>query len=175
MVMVLLTFYSAEGIHAEEVQTPAADLNGTTGDIEETAEVDVSEPIRYRTIHIRSAEDLVELSGQCVLDSWSLDANVILDKDIDLAGSGFTSIPCFSGVFDGKGHSIKGVNIASSGSHAGLFRYLTKDAIVRDLTVDGRIIPGINSTYIGGIAGRNDGMISSCCVAGNMIAQENTG
>ena len=70
-------------------------------------------------------EDLKELAANCVLDSWSEDVRVILEDDIDLTGSGFTSIPCFGGLFEGQGHTLRGISITKSCSHAGLFRYLT--------------------------------------------------
>lgn len=128
-----------------------------------------------RDIHIESAEDLKELAANCVLDSWSEDVRVILEDDIDLTGSGFTSIPCFGGLFEGQGHTLRGISITKSCSHAGLFRYLTKDALVKDLTVDGRLMPGKDSICIGGIAGRNEGMIIGCSFTGSISCQENAG
>lgn len=134
-----------------------------------------AEDAQREVIHIKTAKDLEELAANCVLDSWSENVQVILDGDIDLMGSSFTSIPCFSGLFDGQGHTIKGVSVTRSCSHAGLFRYLTKDALVRDLSVDGRLMPGTDSSCIGGIAGRNEGMISGCSFTGSISAQESAG
>ena len=149
---------------------------GAEAAAESTAQTDAQQAEKqWRDIHIESAEDLKELAANCVLDSWSEDVRVILEDDIDLTGSGFTSIPCFAGLFEGQGHTIRGISITKSCSHAGLFRYLTKDALVKDLTVDGRLMPGKDSICIGGIAGRNEGMISGCSFTGSISCQENAG
>ena len=58
-------------------------------------------------IRISSVKDLEELSENCILNSWSQDKIVILEKDLDLSGTDFTPIPSFGGIFLGQGHTIK--------------------------------------------------------------------
>ena len=68
----------------------------------------------------------------------------------------------YNGVFDGNGHSIR-VNISTSGSsHAGFFRCLGKDGVVKDLTIDGRIFYTGGQQYAGGIAAYSYGEITRC-------------
>lgn len=120
-----------------------------------------------------------------------------LGRDITLKDS-FTPIGrseevCFSGTFDGAGHTIKGLDVNENGGFAGLFGYL--DGTVRDLEVEGSarstgaVCGGIagyvseNGTIwkcvshteisgkakTGGIAGYNDGgLIAGCVNYGNV-------
>ena len=74
--------------------------------------------------HISSVEDLEKLAEDCRLDSYSRNLHVVLDKDLDLEGTAIQPIPSFGGVFDGGGHSITGLHLATDGSHQGLFRYI---------------------------------------------------
>lgn len=46
-----------------------------------------------REIHIYSADDLVQLSKSCKLDTYSQGKTVYLDNDVDLSGSDFVPIP----------------------------------------------------------------------------------
>ena len=52
-------------------------------------------------IHIYSADDLVQLSKSCKLDTYSQGKTVYLDNDVDLSGSDFVPIPTFGGMFEG--------------------------------------------------------------------------
>ena len=118
------------------------------------------------TVFVRTAEDLVQLAENCTLDSWSQGKTVVLTDDINLSGSGFTPIPTFGGTFDGQGHTISGLTITGSGNTRGLFRYVQQGALVRDMTVKGRIKPGGTRASVGGIAGSNAGTIENCALDG---------
>lgn len=67
----------------------------------------------------------------------------------------------FRGHFDGKGHTISGIRIYTSGSDVatdsdkGIFGYITKDAVVTGITLDDARIVGYSR--VGGIVGYNDG------------------
>lgn len=82
--------------------------------------------------------------------------------------SGFTI--CFSGVFDGQGHTISGVNVSEStyrnfgffGINRGTFKHLT---------VKGQVeYTGTGGKSIGGIAGENYGTIAFCSFEGTVSA-----
>ena len=64
-------------------------------------------------IRITCAEDLLELSRNCALDTWSQGKHVALTADISLAGTGYTPIPTFGGTFDGGGYTISGLDLSS--------------------------------------------------------------
>ena len=87
-----------------------------------------------------------------------------LTKDIDLSGEAWAPIgigdsfyagtPSYSGIFDGKGHTIKNLSIDnSSAQYVGLFGYVDGGTI-RNLTVSGSVK---GSGHTGGIAGGADG------------------
>lgn len=67
-----------------------------------------------QTVYIENTEDLIELSKSCSLDSWSRGVNVVLKNNINVSGSGFTSIPTFGGNFDGGGYTISGLSIKAN-------------------------------------------------------------
>jgi len=117
-------------------------------------------------IYIRSAEDLILLSKNCSLDTWSRGKTVILCSDIDLTGTGFSPIPVFSGTFDGQGYTVSGLTLDSSGSPTGLFRYIQEDGLVKNLKVSGTITPAGEKTVVGGVAGNNRGTILNCVFVG---------
>jgi subtilisin family serine protease len=96
----------------------------------------------------------------------------VLTADIDLGDTPWTPIGTyyddsysfsgaymneFSGIFDGQGHTITGLNVATENlskwhtSYAGLFGY-TKDATVHNLSVEGCVNTSA-MRYVGGIVG----------------------
>lgn len=78
----------------------------------------------------------------------------LLDADIDLSGEAWIPIEHFSGVLDGNGHSITGLNINQPGVvNAGLIAVLgsiDKESIIKNLYVEGNISAGSNSGIIAG-------------------------
>ena len=116
------------------------------------------------TIHIQSREDWDALVQHCRLDTWSQGKTVVLDRDLDLTGA--QSIPTFGGVFEGGGHTIRGLLLNDEGAHQGLFRYIQEGAVVRELTVSGRVTPAGSWDAAGGIAGVNRGTLTGCAFQG---------
>ena len=110
-------------------------------------------------IRITCAEDLLELSRNCSLDTWSQGKHVALTADISLAGTGYTPIPTFGGTFDGGGYTISGLDLSSGLTPAGVFGTLQEGAVVKDLHVTGSIEPSGHGSSIGGIAGENYGCL----------------
>lgn len=126
-------------------------------------------------ITISSAKELVSFSRNCSLDTWSQGKTVRLTADIDLTAVDFAPIPTFGGTFLGDGHTISGLRIDASGSRMGLFRYIQKGAVVRDLHVSGTVTPDGSRTFVGGIAGVNAGAIQSCSFRGIVKGDEAVG
>ena len=116
---------------------------------------------------ISDAAGLIQLSESCRLDSYSKELYVTLSADITLTGE-FTPIPVFGGIFDGNGHTISGLNVTGDGSYSGLFRYVQRGALVKDLTVKGTVSPAGSGEYAGGIAGSNSGSITGCTFEGTV-------
>ena len=130
---------------------------------------------RAQQIVIKDADDLEALALNCRVDTNSSDFDVILENDISLVGSSFAAIPYFSGVFDGQGHTIRGISIRADGSEQGLFRHVGEGAVIRNLNVEGSIEPGEDAVSVGGIAGENAGSILNCMFRGKVRAKEDAG
>ncbi len=77
----------------------------------------------------------------------------MLTDDIDADGAA-ASIPIFLGDFDGQGHKITGLRLTESCSEYGLFSRVESGASVRNLTVEGEVIPAGTQTEVGGIVGQ---------------------
>lgn len=108
-------------------------------------------------ITITTVADLLELTRNCSLDTWSQGKTVRLAADLDLTGAAFTPIPTFGGTFDGQGHTISGLSLTANGSKQGLFRTIQPGGVVENLNVSGTVAPGGSQTNVGGIAGVNGG------------------
>ena len=126
-------------------------------------------------VHLRTAEDLAELSRNCTLDSWSQGKTVYLEADIDLTGVDFAPIPTFGGTFEGQGHTISGLSITGSGNVRGLFRYIQPTGVVRDLHVSGTISPTDRKNTLGGLVGENRGTITNCSFSGPVSGADSIG
>ena len=119
-------------------------------------------------------------------------ACAVLTANIDLNNEPWTPIGpsesgSYTGTFDGKGHTIKNLNVSSSETYVGLFGYIGWRAIsntpvvvqrgaVRNLTVVGKVT-GTGQTgksvHVGGIAGLvYDGLVANCA---NLCIVENKG
>lgn len=77
----------------------------------------------------------------------------MLTDDIDADGAA-VSIPIFLGDFDGQGHKITGLRLTESCSEYGLFSRVESGTSVRNLTVEGEVIPAGTQTDVGGIVGQ---------------------
>lgn len=127
------------------------------------------------TVHIRTAQDLADLSRSCSVDGWSVGKTVYLDADIDLSGTEFQPIPIFCGTFYGQGHTVSGFSLTGSGDDRGFFRYVRDGAVVQDLTVCGSVSPSDRKDNIGGLVGVNSGSLLNCAFYGNVKAGTNAG
>lgn len=126
------------------------------------------EESEYIQLHISTEEELAELAANCELDSWSVDKHVILDGDIVLKEHCDLMIPGFGGIFDGCGYRISNLELEASGSALGLFRYVHQGAVIRNLSVSGRVHPGGSQSDVGILAGVNYGEIINCSASGSV-------
>lgn len=127
------------------------------------------------TVILSSAEDFKRFAQDCVLDSRYTGKTVSLTQDIDLSGVEISPIPTFGGTFLGNGKTVSGVSVTSAGSYMGLFRYLQKDAAIKDLHVSGAVTPAGTADFAGGIVGRNSGTIQGCSFDGTVLGNSNIG
>ena len=109
----------------------------------------------YIRIEIRTVEDLEELERNCHDEAWSADKYVVLKNNISLAGSDFTSIPIFSGYFNGNGFTISGYTYGGTGYVSGFFRYVGSSATIERLNISGDIVCEDEGYVSGILAGIN--------------------
>ena len=94
--------------------------------------------------------------------------NCTLTADIDLTGKKWTRLdtwPGYSGVFNGQGHRITGLNF--SAASFGLFYFLNVSGVIKNLQLIDVNLDGVS----GGAAGmvdRNHGQIIACSVTGKL-------
>lgn len=127
------------------------------------------------TLYITSTSRFLTFAEKCRLDSYSQNLTVYLETDLDLTGTDFAGVPIFCGTFQGKGHTISGLNLTSDGSKQGLFRCLTDTAAVYDLNIQGSVTPGGTQNTVGGLAGSNAGRIQSCTFTGSVSGGDGVG
>lgn len=144
-------------------------------DPEETTEETAGEVVCGGVIAIRSLEDFLNFAECCRLDSYSAGMYITLETDIDLTGVEWEPIPIFSGTFEGSNYTISGLEISGHGSVQGLFRYVQAGAVVRNLNVAGNVAPGGSACYVGGIVGRNSGLIQNCSFQGTVTGADQVG
>lgn len=132
-------------------------------------------PVTEATIVIHDAAQLLAFAEKCTLDTWSYGKTVVLANDIDLTDTAYTSIPVFSGIFDGGGHTIRNLKIDYSGSTLGFIRHVGRGGQIRNLTVMGTVAPDGIREKIGGIAGRNNGTIIGCTFSGSVAGDTTVG
>lgn len=127
------------------------------------------------TVYIRSLEDFLAFADSCRLDSYSTGKTFCLTTDLDLSDTDFASIAVFAGTFDGGNHTISGLKIDDAGSVQGLFRYVLENAEIKNLSVEGKVLPVGSKADVGGIAGSNAGTIRNCRFTGQVSGSESIG
>ena len=140
----------------------------------QAAELEETEVTGNRLV-ISNKRDFLDFAEKCRLDKYSQNLVVVLDADIDLTGNEFEGVPIFCGMFEGNHHTISGVNIVGNGSAKGLFRYLTKDALVQNLSIKGKVTPQGSKSMIGGLAGKNAGNVMNCSFSGVIDGKDYVG
>ena len=122
---------------------------------------------------ITTADELAWFAAQ--VNSGKNDINAVLANDIvfgkdkNTTGTvnwkpiGKDSSYQFMGILDGSGYTVYGLYI-SNDKYAGLVGVLGKNGFVKNLNITN---VSLNGTYVGGIAGVNNGNISYCNKNGN--------
>ena len=100
--------------------------------------------------------------------------NCTLTADIDLTGREWTRIgtwPGYSGVFNGQGHRITGLNFSAATTE--LFGLLNERGVIKNLQLIDVNLYG-NSGSAAGIVEQNNGQIIACSVTGKISAYGRT-
>ena len=99
-----------------------------------------------------------------------LERDITLTKPADENGSNWTGISGNNATFDGQGHTIKGLTLnimINLPQNHGFFRSIYSDAVIRNLNLTDVHIYSI-SERIGAIAGNSKGRIEDCTVSGTV-------
>ena len=128
---------------------------------------------------ISSYAGLLEFA-RIVNEEGKTNANAILTKSFSAEESaqatawtpiGNDSSP-YTGKFDGKGCTITGLTIESTGDYIGLFGCVGSGGIVQNVTLEGGSKKG--GDYVGGVAGKNEGgTVSNCYNTGKVTGSGN--
>ena len=97
--------------------------------------------------------------------------NCTLTADIDLTGKKWTRLdtwPGYSGVFNGQGHRIMGLNF--SAASFGLFYFLNVSGVIKNLQLIDVNLDG-SSGGAAGMVDRNHGQIIACSVTGKLTVR----
>ena len=100
--------------------------------------------------------------------------NCTLTADIDLTGKEWTRLdtwPGYSGVFNGQGHRITGLNFSAATTE--LFGLLNLRGVIKNLQLIDVNLYGSNGAAAG-IVEQNEGQIIACSVTGNISAYGRT-
>lgn len=144
--------FSAQAAEAEETTSPGS------------ARIEISSPQEWR-----------EFVQNCRLDTWSQGKTVVLTEDISLFGWDCVPVPSFGGFFQGGGHTISGLLISSSAAPTGLFSETQEGAEIHDLHVIGTVAPSGDGSTVGGLVGRNQGLLQDCSFQGSVVGRSRSG
>ena len=158
----------------KDTKPDAAQIKDTKADASQIEDTELYTS-QMEEIKIYTAEDFLDFASQCYVDSWSLNKYITLQSDISLLGVEFEMIPVFAGVFDGCNHTISGFDYTGDGYVAGLFRYIEKEGVVKNLKLRGNITAANEKECIGSICGVNYGTIKNCSFQGNVSGRESVG
>ena len=141
-------------------------------------------------------------------DSAKLTADICINEDVNAEVSLYNWTPIgeydsakrYAGTFDGGGHTVSGLYIATSGTgYTGMFGYAKKDSKISNLTLSDSKISGTGNytggiagdaydmenchvtrtvtvsgaAYVGGVSGCQDGTITRCSNAAVVVAKGN--
>ena len=95
----------------------------------------VADEIAPETVYISTADELVVFLAKCVSPEFSLNKQVIVTRDIDLAGKQITPAATFAGELDGLYNTMRGVEI-STDIGAYLFGTVTADGVIKRVSFD---------------------------------------
>ena len=121
---------------------------------------------------VTSADGLMNVAE--LVNGGKTDINITLDKNIDLTGKDWTPIGTsfdnsYTGTFDGGGHTITGLTITTKDQFVGLFGYLNRAGMVKNVVMEGiQITSNHMFGNTGGVAGFSWGTIENCSVSGSV-------
>ncbi len=169
---VFSSYASVDDAANDNLEIPSYIQIEKIGDVD-YLQFDAAEDVEWLRQHVLSGGDS---SGYCT-------HNIIMKNDISMSDSEFNDkngadvgigVPQswygYSGIFDGDGHILSGINLTNTSEVGpkGLLFNLTKDATIKNVAVKGELT---STRYMGGLIGRTLGSlnIQNCVVNGKLI------
>ena len=131
------------------------------------------------TYTVYNADGLMNVAE--LVNGGKTDINITLDKNIDLTGKGWTPIGTsfdnsYKGTFDGGGHTITGLTVTTNDQFVGLFGYLNRAGMVKNVVMEGiQITSNHMFGCTGGVVGYSWGTIENCSVSGSVSGTDCVG
>ena len=128
---------------------------------------------------VTSADGLMNVAE--LVNGGKTDINITLDKNIDLTGKGWMPIGTsfdnsYKGTFDGGGHTITGLTVTTNDQFVGLFGYLNRAGMVKNVVMEGiQITSNHMFGCTGGVVGYSWGTIENCSVSGSVSGTDCVG
>ena len=128
---------------------------------------------------VTSADGLMNIAE--LVNGGKTDINITLDTDIDLTGKDWTPIGTdydnsYKGTFDGGGHTITGLTVTTNDQFVGLFGYLNRAGMVKNVVMEGiQITSNHMFGCTGGVVGYSWGTIENCSVSGSVSGTDCVG
>ena len=128
---------------------------------------------------VTSTDGLMNIAE--LVNGGKTDINITLDKNIDLTGKGWTPIGTsfdnsYKGTFDGGGHTITGLTVTTNDQFVGLFGYLNRAGMVKNVVMEGiQITSNHMFGCTGGVVGYSWGTIENCSVSGSVSGTDCVG
>ena len=128
---------------------------------------------------VTSADGLMNVAE--LVNGGKTDINITLDKNIDLTGKGWTPIGTsfdnsYKGTFDGGGHTITGLTVTTNDQFVGLFGYLNRAGMVKNVVMEGiQITSNHMFGCTGGVVGYSWSTIENCSVSGSVSGTDCVG
>ena len=128
---------------------------------------------------VTSANGLMNIAE--LVNGGKTDINITLTADIDLTGKNWTPIGTsfdnsYKGTFDGGGHTITGLTVTTNDQFVGLFGYLNRAGMVKNVVMEGiQITSNHMFGCTGGVVGYSWGTIENCSVSGSVSGTDCVG
>ena len=128
---------------------------------------------------VTSADGLMNVAE--LVNGGKTDINITLTADIDLTGKNWTPIGTdydnsYKGTFDGGGHTITGLTVTTNDQFVGLFGYLNRAGMVKNVVMEGiQITSNHMFGCTGGVVGYSWGTIENCSVSGSVSGTDCVG
>ena len=152
------------------------DGGGESGEAEDLGYIYDSNTNTYTVYNANGLMNVAEL-----VNGGKTDINITLDKNIDLTGKGWTPIGTsfdnsYKGTFDGGGHTITGLTVTTNDQFVGLFGYLNRAGMVKNVVMEGiQITSNHMFGCTGGVVGYSWGTIENCSVSGSVSGTDCVG